>query len=210
MVNLGNAPSGCPGYGTAICPLNSDTSRAASAGTSNLVARADHVHQMPSCIANGPGFVCISASCSRLEAACTGITLRGGVAGTADSAITFYMRGRCGYSGPPVSFDMKPTSDGDMIKVTVQNRQGYYAKQAYLPRVPTLTWAQLQSQLGIYANCSFSGGYIAGKGVLLGGYFASNGYVYYRAFWPGTGCTCNYSRDGSSLADIQGVITWAS
>ena len=50
VVDLGNSPSGFPGYGTAICPLNGDIHCASSAGTSNLVARADHVHQMPNCI----------------------------------------------------------------------------------------------------------------------------------------------------------------
>ena len=47
VVNLGKAPSSFPGYGTAICPLNGNLCCASSAGTSNLVARADHVHQMP-------------------------------------------------------------------------------------------------------------------------------------------------------------------
>ena len=53
VVDLGNSPSGFPGYGTAICPLNSDTRSASSAGTSNLVARADHVHQMPNVLCGG-------------------------------------------------------------------------------------------------------------------------------------------------------------
>ena len=53
VVDLGNSPSGFPGYGTAICPLNGDTRCASSAGTSNLVARADHVHQMPSVLCGG-------------------------------------------------------------------------------------------------------------------------------------------------------------
>lgn len=53
VVDLGNSPSGFPGYGTAICALNGDLCCASSAGTSNLVARADHVHQMPSRIVNG-------------------------------------------------------------------------------------------------------------------------------------------------------------
>ena len=53
VVDLGNSPSGFPGYGTAICPLNGDTRCASSAGTSDLVARADHVHQMPSMLCGG-------------------------------------------------------------------------------------------------------------------------------------------------------------
>lgn len=53
VVDLGNAASGFPGYGTAICPLNSDTRCASSAGTSDLVARADHVHQMPNMLCGG-------------------------------------------------------------------------------------------------------------------------------------------------------------
>lgn len=65
VVNLGNAPSGFPGYGTAICPLNGNLCCASSAGTSSLVARADHVHAMPNCISSsnsnyihvGPSYV---------------------------------------------------------------------------------------------------------------------------------------------------------
>ena len=53
VVDLGNSPSGFPGYGTAICPLNGDTRKASSAGTSDLVARADHVHQMPNVLCGG-------------------------------------------------------------------------------------------------------------------------------------------------------------
>ena len=53
VVDLGNSPSGFPGYGTAICPLNGDARCASSAGTSDLVARADHVHQMPTMICGG-------------------------------------------------------------------------------------------------------------------------------------------------------------
>lgn len=53
VVDLGNSPSGFPGYGTAICPLNSDLCCASSAGTSNLVARADHVHAMPTTLCGG-------------------------------------------------------------------------------------------------------------------------------------------------------------
>lgn len=53
VVDLGNSPSGFPGYGTAICPLNGDTRRGSSAGTSDLVARADHVHQMPNVLCGG-------------------------------------------------------------------------------------------------------------------------------------------------------------
>ena len=60
VVNLGNAPTDFPGYGTAICPLNGDLCCASSAGTSNLVARADHVHAMPSCIGNGDSCICLT------------------------------------------------------------------------------------------------------------------------------------------------------
>lgn len=62
VVDLGNSPSGFPGYGTAICALNGCTNCASSAGTSDLVARADHVHAMPSCIGNGSSHVCICPS----------------------------------------------------------------------------------------------------------------------------------------------------
>ena len=60
VVNLGNAPTGFPGYGTAICPLNGCISCASSVGTSNLVARADHVHQMPSRIDCEGSYICLT------------------------------------------------------------------------------------------------------------------------------------------------------
>ena len=53
VVNLGNAPTGFPGYGTAICPLNGNLCCTSSAGTSDLVARADHVHAMPHALCCG-------------------------------------------------------------------------------------------------------------------------------------------------------------
>lgn len=62
VVDLGNSPSGFPGYGTAICPLNGNLCCASSAGTSDLVARADHVHAMPSCIGNGDSYIGIVSS----------------------------------------------------------------------------------------------------------------------------------------------------
>ena len=60
VVNLGNAPSGFPGYGTAISSLNGDLRCASSAGASNLVARADHVHAMPSCIGCDCSCICLT------------------------------------------------------------------------------------------------------------------------------------------------------
>ena len=60
VVDLGNSPSGFPGYGTAICPLNGDLRCASSAGASNLVARADHVHAMPSCIGCDCSCICLT------------------------------------------------------------------------------------------------------------------------------------------------------
>ena len=63
VIDLGNAASGFPGYGTAICPLNSDTRCASSAGTSDLVARADHVHQMPNMLCGGyKNYICVGGS----------------------------------------------------------------------------------------------------------------------------------------------------
>ena len=67
VVDLGNAASGFPGYGTAICPLNCDTRCASSAGTSNLVARADHVHQMPNILCGGyENYIEVDASSASL------------------------------------------------------------------------------------------------------------------------------------------------
>ena len=68
VVNLGNAPSSFPGYGTAICPLKGDARCASSAGTSDLVARADHVHAMPRCIGLGSAqYMCFSSTDNTTE-----------------------------------------------------------------------------------------------------------------------------------------------
>ena len=133
VVNLGNAPTGFPGYGTAIYPLNGNICCASSAGTSNLVARADHVHQMPSRITNGCGYVCISTALSCMGAANTIAVLRGDVAGVADSAISFSMRGRSGYSGPPVAFCVRPSSDGNNMITCMSNRNAQGVRQFYVP-----------------------------------------------------------------------------
>lgn len=68
VVDLGNSPSGFPGYGTAICPLNGDARCASSAGTSDLVARADHVHQMPSMLCGGyENYIKVNSSSASLN-----------------------------------------------------------------------------------------------------------------------------------------------
>ena len=112
VVDLGNAASGFPGYGTAICPLNSDLCCASSAGTSDLVARADHVHAMPSCICNGCSQVWVSPKRIYLLSSCTGLDVYSDTPGQVDSGITFSLRGRYGYSGPPTGLSIRPSSDG--------------------------------------------------------------------------------------------------
>lgn len=211
VVNLGNAPSGFPGYGTAICPLNGNLCCASSAGTSDLVARADHVHQMPSCICNGCSSVRVLPNCIGMYADNTVATLREGVAGTSDSSISFSMRGRGAYSGPPSFFCMSPSSDGNAITVTMLNCNSRCVRQAYLPQAGIYTWAQFQSQLGICACCAFSGGYtcfLGCIGVLLGGYFDSHTNVHYNVLTLVDGCIHNTTRASTDTAIICGVITW--
>lgn len=209
VVDLGNSPSGFPGYGTAICPLNGDTCCASSAGTSDLVARADHVHQMPTCIGNGFGIVCISTSCSYLGADSTGISLKGSVAGTSDSSVSFTMRGRCAYSGPPSIFCMSPSSDGKAIVVGAQNCNAKCVRQLYLPQPGLYTWSQIQSCLGIGTNCVFSGGY-RDSSILIGGYFDERGRAIYYTFNLLDGCNSQIYANGSDTANIRGVITAVS
>ena len=206
VVNLGNAPTGFPGYGTAICSLNGNTCCASSAGTSNLVARADHVHAMPSRLCYDCSFMCLLNIAATLGSAYTCIALQGGC--DSSSNIFLYMRGRCIAEGRVSSYlGIRTDSYGERITVTAQNGRGCCTSQAYLPRAPLYKWSQVQSLLGIGTCCPFSGGYVTNC-ILLGGYFDSNGCVHYRTLNPVSGCICSSSADGSSLSFIQGVITW--
>lgn len=202
VVNLGNAPTGFPGYGTAICPLNGDLRCASSAGTSNLVARADHVHQIPNLLCFGGSFMRFYGISSSFGSGDTCILLTG------SGYVSLYMRGCCvDASCESSSLDIVSDPYGNMIKVTAQSARGYCVKQAYLPRIPIYTWGQVQSHLGIGTCCSFSGGYVT-TCVLLGGYFDDAGRVHYRTFNPVNGCICSRTGDGSTLSFVQGVLTW--
>lgn len=211
VVDLGNAPSGFPGYGTAICPLNGNMCCASSAGTSDLVARADHVHQMPNCISNGCSIVDVSPNAICIWTGATAATLCKGVANTSDSTISVSMRGRRAYSGTPSNFCMSPSSDGNAMTVMMQNCNAKCVRQAYLPQTGIYTWEQFQSCLGIGTNCPFSGGYtryLGCTGALLGGYFDSHGNVHFNVLTLADGCIYNTVRSYSDTAYIQGVITW--
>ena len=201
VVDLGNSPSGFPGYGTAICPLNGDACCASSAGTSNLVARADHVHQMPNTICCGIGRMYVSTSCTRLEASCTGITLRGGVAGTSDSAITFNMRGRNGYSGPPSTFDMRPSRDGNKV---ITHTQFSNAKDAYQFYVPYGCYhiCELFTSLGVPGRA-----YIYGAGARFRTCLFIRGYLDDTSIIVYASATCILQTQ-SSCDCIGGVFTY--
>lgn len=204
VVNLGNAPTGFPGYGTAICPLNGCTNCASSAGTSNLVARADHVHQMPDALYIGGSFMCLHGISSALGARRTCALIQG------SGNVSLYMRGCC----VPADRDSSLLSIGgdpygERIVVTAHNSRGCQVSQAYLPRVPVYTWDQVRSCLGIGTGYIFSGGYICSC-TLLGGYFDVHCCVHYRVFSPVNGCIYSCTKGGSDTACIQGVITWQS
>ena len=207
VVDLGNSPSGFPGYGTAICALNGNACCASSAGTSDLVARADHVHQMPNCISNGCSSVQVLPACVQLSAPNTAFTLYQGVSGQTDSSISFSMRGRCGYSGPPTGFAIHPSRDGEGIVICAQGTNGYCVQQLYVPRSGTYTWAQIQSLLGIRATCIFSGGYQSDC-TLVGGYFDGSGRVHYSIFDPFNQILRCFTESGSSNSYVRGVITY--
>ena len=208
VVNLGNAPTGFPGYGTAICPLNGNLCCASSAGASNLVARADHVHQIPRDLCYDCSFMCLHNIGAILGSAYTCIYLQGGC--DICSSIFLYMRGCCVGADRGSSFLTIHTDPyGEKIMVTAQNNRAYCVMQAYVPAVPVYRWSQIQSSLGIGTCCPFSGGYVA-TCILLGGYFDSSNCVHYRTLNPVNGCICSSSAAGSSLAFIQGVITWKS
>ena len=194
--------SGFPGYGTAICPLNGNTRCASSAGTSNLVARADHVHQIPNNLCYNCSFMCLRDTSAALGAGCTYAHLQH------DGSVFLYMRGCCvGADRGSPFLAIRTDPYGERITVAAQNGRGCYVGQAYLPAVPFYKWSQIQSFLGIGTCCPFSGGYV-GTEVLLGGYFDSNGCVHYRTFAPTKGCMYNYTNAGSSIAFLHGVITW--
>ena len=206
VVNLGNAPTGFPGYGTAICSLNGNMCRASSAGTSNLVARADHVHAIPRDLCYDCSFMCLHSIGAILGSEHTCIYLQGGCG--VSSCISLYMRGCCIGEGRGSSFlDIDTDSYGDRITVTAQNSRASCAMQAYLPTVPLYKWSQVQSFLGIGTCCPFSGGYISSC-ILLGGYFDSSGCVHYKTLNPVTGGICSYASAGTCFSFLQGVITW--
>ena len=202
VVNLGNAPTGFPGYGQVIFPLNGDTCCVSSAGASNLVARVDHVHQMPSALCRDLSFMCLRDIAAVLGSGCTYAYVQ------YNGLVSLYMRGCCvpeGCGTPHLAIWSDPY--GERIMVRAQNSRGYCVSQAYLPPVPIYKWAQVQSLLCICAKCTFSGGYIIGC-VLLGGCFDEAGCVHYRTLNPANGCMYNYTCAGSSLSFISGVITW--
>ena len=207
VVDLGNSSSGFPGYGTAICPLNCNTRCVSSAGTSDLVARADHVHQMPNMLCYDRSFMCLLnggvSLGATIDGGCTGILLRG------DSIAFLCLRGCCvpaACNSSYLSIDSDPY--GDMIKVTAQNKAGCRTRQVYLPQPSLYTWSQIQSCVNIPPYCIFSGGYV-NKYPLLGGFFGVNGCAYYRVFDPDIGAINCHEEAGSTIATIQGVITWA-
>lgn len=204
VVDLGNSPSGFPGYGTAICPLNGNLCCASSAGTSNLVARADHVHQIPNELCYDRSFMSFLHGGVSLGSGHTCAYLQEG------GSVFLYMRGCCIAADcrtPCLCIRSDPY--GDMIKVTAQNKEGCCTSQAYLPQPSLYTWSQFQFQLGICTGRAFSGGYV-NKCPLMGGFFDGFGCVHYRTFNPVNGCINCCEKVGSDIATIQGVITWAS
>lgn len=147
VVDLGNASSGLPGYGTAICPLNGCTNYVSSAGTSDLAARADHVHQMPSCIGNGTSYACVSAECVFLCTIGTSLTVRQWVCGERDSLVCFRMRGHC--SNADTYFSMCPHCNGKALRMTASASSTMCkVTQVYLP-LQCRCWSSLISEAGI-------------------------------------------------------------
>ena len=194
--------SGFPGYGTAICPLNGNLCCASSAGTSNLVARADHVHQIPHDLCYNCSFMCLHDVGALLGSGGTYAYIQD------DGNVFLCMRGQCVAADRGAPY-LHILSDpyGERITVTAQNSRGHCMSQAYLPQVPSLTWSQMQSYLGIDVICTFSGGYVD-ECPLLGGYFDLKGCVHYRVLDLDSGCIHCYARAGTDCTDIQGVITW--
>ena len=204
VVDLGNAPTGFPGYGTAICALNGDLCCASSAGTSNLVARADHVHQIPHVLCYNRSFMCLHEVGALLGSGGTYAYMQDG------GSVFLYMRGCCVAAdcGAPYLY-IRSDSHGERIMVTAWTSRGHKVSQAYLPAAPIYTWGQVQAFLDIGTCCPFSGGYV-GSEVLLGGYFDPNGCAYYSTFDPISRCMRNRSGASSNFSFIQGVITWKS
>ena len=202
VVNLGNAPTGFPGYGTAICPLNGDTRCASSAGASPLVARVDHVHQMPHELCYDRSFMCLLNFGAVLGSECTCVALQD------DGKVFLYMRGCCvaaGCGSPSLAICSDPYGKGMVVRV--QNANGQCVQQLYVPHQSLYTWAQIQSLLGIRAGCVFSGGY-RNDCVLEMGYFGRNGCVTYSVFDPYHETRGCFTDSGSCTSYIRGVITY--
>lgn len=210
VVNLGNAPTGFPGYGTAIYPLNGNLCCASSAGTSNLVARADHVHQIPTDFCYNCSFMCLRDFGIALGSGYTQLYMQANGGGRGNSSVFLYMRGCCTLAGRGSSaFAIRTDTYGEKMMVTAYNDRGCCVHQAYLPKVPNYTWEMIRTQLGIGTGFKFSGGFV-NDGVLLGGFFDVNCCPQYVVLKVVTGCIRRCSATGSDLSYLHGVITWES
>lgn len=201
VVDLGNAPSGFPGYGTAICALNGNLCCASSAGTSNLVARADHVHQIPRELCYDLSFMCLRNISAAFGAGGTCAYLQ------CEGKAYLYMRGCCvAATCESPHLAICTDSCGDRIVVEMQDKSGCRMRQVYLSPSARYTWAQVQSLLGIGTNCAFSGGY-TGACTLVGGYFDKYGCAHYQILNPATGCISGGKNSGAEPASVRGLLT---
>ena len=191
VVNLGNAPTGFPGYGTAICPLNGNTCCASSAGTSNLVARADHVHQMPNALCYGSTCLCLLDS--SVSACMPGASIR-------------LMGQNAAYSPQPTCFILSPTIDGNKMITSVKSSSGKYICQFYVSYGQYCICSLLKS-LGVPARTYIYGaGARIGTGLILAIYSDTNSVVYSMSYdnLPQLDCV------RVSCAFIGGVFTYIS
>ena len=162
VVNLGNAPTGFPGYGTAICSLNGNACGASSAGTSNLVARADHVHAMPNVLCYGSACLCLLNSSVSAYMSGAEFSIYGSCPSKCNSCVYIQLTGRNAASSQPTCFTLSPTFDGNKMTTFMKNPSGKYICQFYVPYGQYCIRALLTS-LGVPART-----YVYGSGARMG------------------------------------------
>lgn len=206
VVNLGNAPSSFPGYGTAICTLNGNLCCASSAGTSNLVARADHVHKMPNVFCCGGGTVKIAPDVVTLCTNCTALCVCDQV-GNYSSEVRTKLRGtRCSVAA---CWNLTTTPDGRIVCGTAWGSDVNCMHMAYVP-MGCYSFDTLFACLGLDRNCRVMGaGFRMNNCVLLHISCCNDIHVTLTANpFPESGrCIISTQYSGSTYC-MGGILVW--
>lgn len=130
VVDLGNSPSGFPGYGTAICPLSGDAGYLSEAGISDLVARADHVHQMPTYMKYGPNRIGL---CSTYLYLCASDTCLSMYHKTNFEGSHMHVQMYSLHCSASTTYSLAPTTCGNILCAYIKGSNDCLVHQAYVP-----------------------------------------------------------------------------